>query len=106
MREASTRMLEQGTQAPSPAPDLIPAKNEPRTNIGIGAADGGTSVARHMVIHIDASRAENRVRRELFSTNREAFKEGPILEGLLLVLTRMLQEDQNLYAIERELTEK
>jgi hypothetical protein len=26
MRKASTRMPEQGTQAPSPAPDLIPAK--------------------------------------------------------------------------------
>ena len=28
MRKASTVMLEQGTQAPSPAPDLIPAENE------------------------------------------------------------------------------
>lgn len=26
MRKASTRMPEQGTQTPSPAPDLIPAK--------------------------------------------------------------------------------
>jgi hypothetical protein len=31
MRKASKRMLEQGTQAPSPAPDLIPAEtnNQP-----------------------------------------------------------------------------
>jgi hypothetical protein len=38
-------MLEQGTQAPSPAPDLIPAesKNQPRTDTEIGAANGGTS---------------------------------------------------------------
>ena len=28
MRKTSTRLLEQGTQAPSPAPDLIPAENE------------------------------------------------------------------------------
>ncbi len=63
-------------------------------------------VARHMVIHIDASRANSRVRRELFSTNRESFKEGPILDGLLRVLRQMLEEDQNLAAIERELTEK
>jgi hypothetical protein len=28
MRKVSTAPLEQGTQAPSPAPDLIPAENE------------------------------------------------------------------------------
>ena len=28
MRKASTGLLEQGTQTPSPAPDLIPAENE------------------------------------------------------------------------------
>src|SRR5579864_9380065 len=45
MRNASTRLPEQGTQTPSPAPDLIPAeiKTQPRTYIGIGAANGGTS---------------------------------------------------------------
>jgi hypothetical protein len=63
-------------------------------------------VARHIVIHIDASNSGNRVRRQLFSTNRESFKEGPILDGLLQVLRRMLEEDENLKAIERELTEK
>jgi hypothetical protein len=31
MRKASTRLPEQGTQAPSPAPDLIPAENERST---------------------------------------------------------------------------
>ena len=29
MRKASTELLEQGTQAPSPAPDLIPAETKP-----------------------------------------------------------------------------
>jgi len=45
MRKASTRLPEQGTQTPSPAPDLIPAepKNQPRTHIAIGPANGGTS---------------------------------------------------------------
>jgi integrase len=45
MRKASTRLPEQGTQAPSPAPDLIPAEteNQPRTYTGIGTANGGTS---------------------------------------------------------------
>ena len=45
MSKASTELLEQGTQTPSPAPDLIPAetKNQPRTHIGIGTVNGGTS---------------------------------------------------------------
>jgi hypothetical protein len=45
MRKASTSLLEQETQTPSPAPDLIPAEteNQPRTYIGIGTANGGTS---------------------------------------------------------------
>jgi transposase InsO family protein len=45
MRKASTRLPEQGTQTPSPAPDLIPAetKKQPRTHIAIGTANGGTS---------------------------------------------------------------
>ena len=34
MRKASTVLLEQGTQAPSPAPDLIPAANERQNLIG------------------------------------------------------------------------
>jgi len=48
MRKARTVMLEQGTQTPSPAPDLIPAetKNQARTNIRIGTANGGTSVGQ------------------------------------------------------------
>jgi hypothetical protein len=63
-------------------------------------------VARHIVIHIDATDSSSRVRRELFSTSREGFKDGPILDDLMRVLKKMLEEDENLYAIERELTEK
>ena len=45
MRKASTKLLKQGTQTPSPAPDVIPAEtnHQPRTHIGIGTANGGTS---------------------------------------------------------------
>jgi phosphohistidine swiveling domain-containing protein len=48
MRKASTRLPEHGTQTPSPAPDLIPAetKNQPRTHMAIGIANGGTTIAR------------------------------------------------------------
>lgn len=69
-------------------------------DIGLGM------VARHIVIHVDVTNANSRVRRELFSTNREGFKEGPILTDLTRVLKKMLQEDEILQAIERELTEK
>src|SRR6185503_12736017 len=45
----------QGTQAPSPAPRLIPAETEHqlRTNIAIGTANGGTSTAQsHLGQHL------------------------------------------------------
>ena len=47
MRKASTRLPEQGTQTPSPAPDLIPAEteNQPRTYTEIGTVNGGTSAS-------------------------------------------------------------
>jgi hypothetical protein len=42
IRKASSRMPEQGTQTPSPAPDLIPAETEkqPRTHTEIGTVNG------------------------------------------------------------------
>jgi len=62
MRKASTRLPEQGTQTPSPAPDLIPAepKNQPRTHIAIGTANGGTSVCKRL-FNITAQLAPYRV---------------------------------------------
>lgn len=63
-------------------------------------------VSRHIVIHIDASRADSRIRRHLFSTDREGFKDGPVLSSLEQMLEKMLSEDETLYEIERELTEK
>lgn len=63
-------------------------------------------VARHIVIHVDTSRADSRIRRQLFSTDREGFKDGPVLSSLIQMLEKMLSEDETLYEIERELTEK
>lgn len=63
-------------------------------------------VARHMVVHIDGTNADPRIRRELFATSREGLKDGPVLEGLLRVLRRMLEDDEELYKIEKELTDK
>jgi hypothetical protein len=39
MSKASKALLEQGTQAPSPAPDLIPAENERRNLTGNSYSD-------------------------------------------------------------------
>lgn len=67
---------------------------------------GLTLLSKHMVIHIDAADADTRVRRELFSTNREGFKDGPILEGLVSSIKRMVEDDAKLFDIEKELTER
>jgi hypothetical protein len=62
-------------------------------------------VAKHIVIHIDASQASSDIRRNLFSSTREGFKDGPVLNELTSVIVNMLKEDETLYAIERELFE-
>ena len=67
---------------------------------------GLSLLSRHIVIHIDATNADSTVRRELFSTSREGFKDGPVLESLLLLLRKILEEDERLFEIEKELTER
>lgn len=67
---------------------------------------GLNMVARHAVVHIDATKADSRVRRDLFSTNREGFVDGPVLTSLVQHLEKMIDEDDTLEEIERELTEK
>ena len=42
-RDFYSEGAKQGTQTPSPAPRLIPAKRQPRTYIAIGTTNGGTS---------------------------------------------------------------
>jgi hypothetical protein len=63
-------------------------------------------LSRHMVVHIDGSAADSRIRRELFATSREGFKEGPVLNSIITSLRRMLEEDEDLARLEAELTER
>lgn len=63
-------------------------------------------VSRHLVVHVDATAVNKDVRLELFSTAREGFKEGRVLDSLLKVLEQMLAEDKTLYEIEAELTRR
>lgn len=63
-------------------------------------------LSRHMVVHIDASKASPRIRRELFSTNREGFKDGDVLKDLTRVLSTIMEEDEELKKIEKELTDR
>ncbi len=63
-------------------------------------------VARHIVVHLDTSRTERTVRRELFTTTREGFKEGPQLDNLRKTLARILKEDMRLAEIEQQLADR
>lgn len=63
-------------------------------------------VSRHIVVHLDASRCDRRVRRELFTTTREEFKEGPQLDNVMTTLSGMLKEDHRLKEIEQELADR
>lgn len=67
---------------------------------------GLSLIGRYIVIHIDATKANTKIRRELYATTREGFKEGPILSSIMQVLEKMLREDEKLFALEKELTEK
>ncbi|MBL7876766.1 MAG: hypothetical protein JNL53_13955 [Cyclobacteriaceae bacterium] len=64
------------------------------------------SVAKHLVIHIDATEAPMDVKRKLFTTNRESLKDGDVLESIKQEVRRILSEDTELRAIENELVEK
>jgi hypothetical protein len=62
--------------------------------------------ARHTIVHVDASNTTPRLRRELFSTNREGFKDGDVLTELERIVRNMLDEDDELKTIEQELTDR
>jgi len=62
-------------------------------------------VAKHIVIHIDATQASKDIRNQLFTSTRETFAEGEVLNEIKRVLTKMLKEDEVLYEIEGELEE-
>jgi hypothetical protein len=70
------------------------------------SAIGLHGVAKHIVINVDASTAPSDVRRQLFSTNREGFKDGPVLDEITRVLKRMLEEDEQLYKLEEEIANR
>lgn len=61
---------------------------------------------RHTIVHIDTSNTTPKLRRELFSTNREGFKDGDILSELEKILRQLLDEDAELKKIEQELTDR
>lgn len=67
---------------------------------------GLSMTSRHIVVHVDASNANSQVRRELFSTSREGFKDGDVLTCVIDSIRTMLSEDEELQKVERELTEK
>lgn len=63
-------------------------------------------VSRHIVVHLDASRCDRLVRRELFTTTREGFKEGKQLNNIRTTLAGMLKDDERLKEIEQELADR
>lgn len=63
-------------------------------------------VGKHAIVHIDATRATKDVRTNLFASTREGFKEEQALKEILDILKNMLQEDETLFALERELLDK
>jgi len=89
-----------------PIVGTLNGQNQGQINARLLKDVGLGMVARHIVIHLDATNASSKVRRELFSTSREGFKDGPVLDDLMRILRKMIEEDQNLFAIERELTER
>lgn len=67
---------------------------------------GLDSVAKHMVIHVDATGAPSTVKKQLFTTNRESVKDEAVLESIKQEIRRLLDEDESLKALENELIEK
>jgi hypothetical protein len=53
-------------------------------------------LSKHVVIHLDASRVNARLRRDLFSTTREGFREGPLLSEILEKVETILKADEKL----------
>jgi hypothetical protein len=63
-------------------------------------------VSKHIVIHLDASLVPSRLRRDLFSTTREGFKEGPVLTEVLEKVATILKDDEKLFDIEAQLADR
>ncbi|MDB2318018.1 hypothetical protein N9V88_00360 [bacterium] len=67
---------------------------------------GLNMVSKHIVVHVDVSRAPKQVRSKLFSSDRESLKDDMMLNGILDYIRDTLKEDEELHIIERELTER
>lgn len=60
-------------------------------------------VAKHIVIHIDASKASKDVRTGLFSSTRERLKDDIVLDEIIDVLKTRMDQDDRLKQIEKQL---
>jgi len=58
-------------------------------------------VAKHIVVHIDATDANKEVRRSLFASTREGFKDDIALDAIIDLLQQRMEEDERLNDIER-----
>ena len=69
-------------------------------DIGLGM------ISRHIVVHVDCTNADNITRRQLFTTNREILKDGPVLTSIKNELIKTLKEDDVLNELERQFTDE
>jgi hypothetical protein len=86
-----------------PIVGVLNGQNQGELTARLLSSIGLPMVARHIVINIDASSAASDTRRQLFSTNREGFKDGPVLDEITRVLKKLLEEDEELYILEEEI---
>ena len=105
-RTLRARSNELFTQRGYPIIGTLNGQNQGKLPARVVSELGLQMVSNHIVVHIDASRADSKTRRELFSTNREGFKDGPVLDSIVDVLKDMLEEDEQLEQIEKEFTDK
>lgn len=63
-------------------------------------------VARHAIVHVDASRVGKDVRKGLFTSTREGLiEDGPVVKSILQEISRMISEDEVLDRLEKQLEE-
>jgi hypothetical protein len=98
--------IESFVQPSHPIVGTLNGQNQGELTARIFKTLGLAMTARHTVVHVDASNTTPRLRRELFSTNREGFKDGDVLSELERIVHRMLDEDVELKKIEQELTDR
>ena len=89
-----------------PIVGTLNGQNQGEHSAALIRALGLNLLSRHIVVHIDATQADSMTRRELFSSSREGFKDGPVLEYVLSMLRKILSEDGRLFELEKELTDR